>query len=183
MRLYFFNNMYISSIQNGIQALHATVEMFLKYDDVDTEIEQQLMMMDWAANHKTVQLMNGGYGKHISDLHDWFQENTDTGLCRYPFAKFHEEQDALNGAITSVGVVLPERIYLLAKAVSSKWIRLDDLTGEIKDAKLVALSSAESEIRKMHPLYAEFDIFAAVRLLNEFDIELISKLPSYKFAS
>ena len=32
MRAYFFGNMYLSSIQQGIQAAHCLGEMFLKYD-------------------------------------------------------------------------------------------------------------------------------------------------------
>ncbi len=184
MRLYCFGNMYLSSIQQGIQSLHATVEMFLKYDDVDVEIEQQLMLMDWATNHKTVQLMNGGYGKHIRELHSWFEQQTNDGLCKFPFADFHEEADALDGAITCVSIVLPERIYLLAKAVSNKWISLDQLTtqGASENDVMLVLSAAETNIRAMHETLSNFDIFNAVSLLNSFEIELINKLPSYKFA-
>lgn len=189
MRLYSFGNMYLSSIQQGIQALHASTEIMLKYDDTIDEIDQQLMFMDWAQNHKTVQLMNGGFGRHIRELHDWFQQETDAGQCRYPFAKFHEEADALDGAITCTAIVLPERVYHLAKAVSNKWIKLDQLkceegmtTQQYMD-RSIAMQIAESNIRASHESCINFNIELATGLLNQFDIALISKLPSYRFAS
>jgi hypothetical protein len=105
MRAYFFGNMYLSSIQQGIQAAHVLGEMFIKYtqpDDMETE-----MLHEWAKNHKTMILLNGGYSESIRDLYEFLKSSENP----YPFADFHEGQDALDGALTSVGIVLPEKIY------------------------------------------------------------------------
>lgn len=188
MRLYFFGNLYLSSIQQGIQSLHATVEMFLKYDDPDDEIEQQLMLMDWAANHKTVQLMNGGYGKYLHELHEMFEQSYKQSINRYPYAKFHEEQDALDGAITSVAILLPARVYLLAKAVSQRWTTIGQIKQLMSDEQVNSdgidfILSLQDRIRNIHESYADFDLMSSVQLLTPFDLQLIEMLPTYRFAS
>lgn len=105
MRAYFFGNMYLSSIQQGIQSAHVLGEMFIKYtqpDDMETEI-----LYEWAKDHKTMILLNGGYSEAIRDLYQFLESAENP----YPFAKFHEGIDALDGALTSVGIILPEKIY------------------------------------------------------------------------
>lgn len=105
-RAYFFGNMYLSSIQQGIQALHVTSELFSKYT-VTTASKR--MLYRWSINDKTVILLNGGYSETIKNVYIALAR-----LCPkygFPFAKFHEEKDALNGALTSIGVVLPKQVY------------------------------------------------------------------------
>ena len=54
-------------------------------------------------------LLNGGYQSNLADIHRIFEiVCPKLGL---PFSKFHEEEAALNGALTSVGIVVPEEIY------------------------------------------------------------------------
>jgi len=106
MRAYFFGNMYLSPIQQGIQAAHVTHELFLKYG-----IDSQLF--DWAHDHKTMILLNGGYSVNLRDLMTLF----DTHKNPYPWAHFNEGDDSLDGALTSVGIILPERIYVTAAAM------------------------------------------------------------------
>ncbi len=109
MRAYFFGNMYLSSIQQGIQAAHATAEMFTKYDTC--EYEKRDLLHAWASNHKTMILLNAGYSEEIHKLVEFFKNEKNP----FPWAPFHEGVDALDGALTTVGIVLPEEIYNAAK--------------------------------------------------------------------
>lgn len=113
MRAYFFGNMYLSSIQQGIQAAHVTHEMFLKYDNLAAGSFATTELYDWAHNHKTMILLNGGYSENLRALTEFFSNPMND----YPFADFHEGQDALDGALTCVGIVLPEKIYVAASAL------------------------------------------------------------------
>ena len=115
MRAYFFGNMYLSSIQQGIQAGHVIGEMVAKYSPIKTTIEEELnnqyhmaAVRLWAQEHKTMILLNAGYGENIRSLHKFF----DSKQNPYPFAIMHEAQEALDGAATSVGIVVPEQIYI-----------------------------------------------------------------------
>ena len=110
MRAYFFGNMYISSIGQGIQAGHVLAELFVKYQQhsawaVVTIPTQHLY--DWAHNHKTMILLNGGYSEALRSISELFAAKENP----YPWSVFHEGQDALDGALTCVGIILPEKIY------------------------------------------------------------------------
>ena len=105
MRAYFFGNYYLSSIQQGIQALHCIVEMGHKYKFLS--IPQTKMLDTWGVIHKTVVLLNGGNQQSLIDLLAFFvgQDNP------YPFGSFREDEQSLNEALTCVGIILPEKIY------------------------------------------------------------------------
>ena len=109
MRAYFFGNMYLSSIQQGIQAAHAVADMFVKYDGQDEMVE----LKNWAYDHKTMILLNGGYSENIRALVEFF----DSPENPYPWVPFFEGQDALDGALTTVGIVLPEKIYEASRII------------------------------------------------------------------
>ncbi len=59
LRMYFFVPYNISPIQAGIQALHAVVRYGTRYHD-DPEY------FDWALNHETVVILNGGTSNTIT---------------------------------------------------------------------------------------------------------------------
>ena len=110
MRAYFFTNMYLSSIQQGIQPLHVISEMFVKY--VGPDPGQEYFILDkWARDHKTVICLNAGYSEEIGILMRFFSHPDNP----FPWASFNEGKDALDGALTSVGIILPEEIYNAAK--------------------------------------------------------------------
>jgi hypothetical protein len=109
MRAYFFGNMYLSSIQQGIQSAHVVAEMFTKYGETDNV--QHDMLFEWATVHKTMVLLNAGYSEEIFNLVDFFGSENN----HFPWACFFEGQDALCGALTSIGIILPEEIYGAAK--------------------------------------------------------------------
>ena len=107
MRFYGFGNYYLSSLQQGLQAGHAAVDLYVKYHLLQQQDSRQVMYADWAANHKTMVLLNGGNSADLQDLFDFL--NTDDNP--YPFVKFHEDEVSLNGALTYVGMILPPKIY------------------------------------------------------------------------
>ena len=110
MRAYFFGNMYLSSIQQGIQAQHCTAEMFVKYQAGHPE-KYHDQLYDWAQNHKTSVLLNGGDCAGLSEI---FQV-LDSPDNPYPWAVFLESNDALRNALTCVGIVIPKRVYVAAE--------------------------------------------------------------------
>ena len=59
-RAYYFGNMYLSSIQQGIQGLHCTSEMYLKYMGSTLSVEPRQSLVEWGRTYKTVVLLNGG---------------------------------------------------------------------------------------------------------------------------
>ncbi len=113
MRLYFFNVMYMHGIHNGIQALHSAMEIEDQYP-ADTAAGQAFR--DWRRNHKTVIVTNAGYEQNLHTIHAllhelaeaWEPTDNVNGLA---IAKFHESKEALNGALTSVAVVVPPSCY------------------------------------------------------------------------
>ena len=109
MRAYFFGNMYLSSIQQGIQAAHVVAEMALNYGH-----DANGWFLNWAKNHKTMVLLSAGYSEEIRSLVDFFEKK---GTNDYPWAFFNEGEDALDGALTCVGIILPEKIYELSKLI------------------------------------------------------------------
>ena len=121
LRFYAFGNMYLSSIQQGLQAAHVVSEMSTKYWGEQSEYAHSFY--DWAANHKTMVLLNGGYGENLRDLIDFF----DCMDNEYPFAYFRESEAALDNALTSVGIILPSDIYDGAKELRRvKRLKRDD---------------------------------------------------------
>lgn len=123
MRAYFFGNMYLSSIQQGIQAAHTVAEMFTNYYH-DRDDDKWDMLQDWATTHKTMILLNAGYSEEIHDLLAFF----DTPENPYPWESFNESEAALDGALTCIGIILPEKIYALSKEIRTNQYMLDVVT-------------------------------------------------------
>lgn len=100
MRFYAMGNSYLSSIQQGIQAFHVLGEMVLTHDF-------NTIFDEWLTNHKTVVCLNGGNNAKLTSVYS-FLNNAENP---YPFAKFHEDEDSMAGMLTSIGIVVPEKIY------------------------------------------------------------------------
>lgn len=110
MRTYTFSMFYLASIQAGIQSLHVVAEMFIKYrmpNGVDIKGSHADQLYTWATDHKTVVLLNGGDAEALNDMRTFLHEPDNP----YPHAFFEESLGAMNGCLTSVGIVLPERMY------------------------------------------------------------------------
>lgn len=103
MRFYAFGNYYLSSLQQALQAHHACQEI---YNDFVSPAAREVYT-DWSRNHKTIVLLNGGNSADLQDLFNFLNSDDNP----YLFAKFHEDEQSLGGALTSVGIILPEVIY------------------------------------------------------------------------
>lgn len=123
MRCYFLTNLYLSSIQHGIQSGHAVTELFVKYDKPTTSQEQALrdMVYDHAINHKTWYVLNGGMTEHLEPALDIVKAS---GL---PWATFYEP--GIGDALTAIALIVPNRIYDLVdnKRRGGKLSDLNDL--------------------------------------------------------
>ena len=123
LRLYTFTNFMLSSIQQGIQSGHAAVELAMKClrkQNVELSSGEFYMYHDWATNWKTMVCLNGGNAQDLREL-VFFLSNLDN---RYPWCGFFESHEALDGALTSVAIILPERIFKTASQLRNR----EDLT-------------------------------------------------------
>ena len=136
LRAYFFQNFYLQGIHAGIQSQHTTAEMAMKYylEDKDRAIsteEDRIQaaaetFRDWAKNHKTTIVLNGGMSKDLRNLVRLLESPDNP----YPWDFFCESQDALEGCITNVGIILPDFIFnykLMLTAVNQGTMLYDDL--------------------------------------------------------
>ena len=107
---YFFGNMYILQIQHGIQSLHCATNMGSKYGRDDNTAES-VLYYDWIDRAKTVQLFNGGMQDRLEKIYSFLE--LACPILGLPYAKFNEEQRAMNGTLTSVGFIArPEDLDL-----------------------------------------------------------------------
>ena len=107
LRFYSFTDWMFRPIQQGIQPGHAAVELFVKYCYPTDEVEQMQTLYDWATNWKTFICLNGGNYASIVEIHGFLNSPHNP----YPFSPFHEDEDSAAGRLTSVGIVLPARIF------------------------------------------------------------------------
>jgi len=121
-RCYHFGNFYLSSIQQGIQAAHAQMELFNKYtpnlgnmNEVD-DVPQIDMLFTWSTEHKTMICLNGGMNIDLINIHDILATDRNP----YPWSRFLEHGDALNGLLTNLAIVLPEFIFCTAEKIRSR---------------------------------------------------------------
>ena len=118
-RLYSFVNYYLSQIQQGIQTAHIVSELMseastsvksISSNPLVQEIEfdkADIMVHEWADSHKTIIVCNGGNRDGLVEVVALFNDNEN----RFPWTTFHEDEQSLSGALTAVGIVLPEEIY------------------------------------------------------------------------
>lgn len=173
MVYYGFCNYYLSSIQQGIQNAHVITKISVKYTP-DTEHpvlldyvpgKQYEMYRDWASNHYTMCCLNGGNSKDLNDLILFFISPANP----YPWSAFYEDEQSLDGALTAVGIVLPESIYETAKAVRERRSKVV----EVKPGTLVLIENAQEGIR---------DVVVNTTDFSQWELQLIQKLPSFPLA-
>lgn len=126
LRAYFFMNMYLSSIQQGIQAGHIIGDMAARYlkPGVEGTNDIQMMFYEWANAHKTMVVLNAGYGEEIHDLITFFRDPTNP----YPWEDFRESEPALDGATTGVGIVLPSKIFTASKMIRDRELEPEEIS-------------------------------------------------------
>ena len=109
MRFYSFTNMYTSGIHAGIQTAHAAHEMMLKYSDRPESDEKRVNLMTWATQHKTIIVLQAGYHSALNELYDELKPLS--AMLSLPIVRWKEGKEALNGATTAIGLVLPKTVY------------------------------------------------------------------------
>ena len=91
--------MYLSSLQKGLQTAHVVGEL--------TQSRQDRVFRDWAKQDRIIIILNGGNSASL----EAFEHFLTTSECDWPWAAFREDDQSLNGAITAVGVIVPETVY------------------------------------------------------------------------
>jgi hypothetical protein len=108
LRCYHFCNVYLSSIQHGIQSAHAQTEMFVKYN---TRSKQKTKLFQWAMLHKTMICLNGGNNQDMLSIFNMLDGSDNP----YPWACFYEDDESLNGLLTNIAIVVPFDVYNTAE--------------------------------------------------------------------
>ena len=132
MRIYHFGNFYMSSIQQGIQAAHAQMEIFVKYPLIDLngiiangdrpgaklirEASKADFLYSWAVYYKTMICLNAGMDIDLKGILELMNDEDNP----YPWSCFYEAEEAMNGMLTNIAIVLPERIYETASNVRKR---------------------------------------------------------------
>lgn len=136
LRLYgFVNHYFASGIQAGIQHGHAAVRLMRKYGgevngDMLSEANVE-MVKDWADNHETFIILNGGMHFQMLEVKRLVEESG------YPFAVFHESEEACDGVMTAIVCLLPDDIFNMRRGTNVKdvpyysWTRTTDDGGTI----------------------------------------------------
>jgi len=109
MRAYFFTNTWLSGLQKGLQSAHVVADLSQKMLGHPAQDD----FIEWVDNHKTIIILEGGAHGDLLEIVEFFKQEPD----RYPWTSFCEDEYSLNGAMTSVGIVLPEKIYEWAKGL------------------------------------------------------------------
>jgi len=131
-RLYTFGNFYMSSIQQGIQALHSTTEIFIKYENSSSDFSQRSDLFDWANTDKTVICLNGGMDVDLQIIKTFFEQPDNP----YAWSYFNEAPEAMNGMLTNVSIILPDIIYKTAQDIRSRkcYFRANELMVKIDNS-------------------------------------------------
>ncbi len=109
MRAYFFVNSWLSGIQKGLQVAHCVTEMAIQA----TSHSSEQTFFKWAQNHKTIIILEGGSHQDLLDIKSLFEMKENV----LPYGSFREDQDSLSGAMTCVGIIVPERICAAAEEI------------------------------------------------------------------
>jgi hypothetical protein len=112
LRCYTFTLYQLSSIQQGIQAGHAAVELMTKYPQ-NPAIFSLNNVQEWAHYWKTMVLLNGGDLSELRELLLFFSMTSNP----YMWAPFYESEESLDGIPTSIAIILPERIFKASEAL------------------------------------------------------------------
>lgn len=200
MRCYHLCNFYLAGIHAGIQSAHTQHELAIKYlastpyrnlaaDESMNEYGARLddfhdakaSYIDWANNHKTMILLNGGMMSHLLELETFLAENKHV----LAWASFREEEAALNGALTNIGLVLPEHMYRWTRQILKFLDRADcgittlaeDCTDDILCIERVGPGAKHSvELSVDHAKDGNVKLY----FYTAFDIELLRKLDRLK---
>jgi hypothetical protein len=157
LRMYGLTNYQLTGIQKGIQFLHGVVEYSQMVNRVGGEVLD--IYNDWANNHKTVILLNGGTtNNRITD--DGFpfgslnQHVITLDENKVDFATFNEPD--LGDQLTAVVFIVDERVFNRKKYPDFEdWVVLNygDLIRENNTSYKLAKRIKESNSKKDKKVY------------------------------
>lgn len=179
-------NFYLAGLQAGLQSAHTQHELAIKYlastpyrnltaDEslreygarLDRHTDAKADYINWANNHKTLILLNGGMASDLIKFKEFLECNSPS----YAWASFCEEEAALNGAMTNLGIVLPESMYKYTSQVlefaKTVW---PGNSSVIIDSELYLLSRDEAGLIHLSKNGASIHIYDA------FDLDLLGRL-------
>jgi len=174
LRCYTFTNWMLRPIQQGIQPAHASMELFNKYLlNEGWQNGYAENVADWSQNHKTMICLNGGNAKGIREWLEFFNVGELNGHSALPFAPFYEDEQSLDGGLTSVAVILPARIFDGAAAL--RRAKYDDKVNVTWDHLLKELRLGWTD--------NDFDSQQFAYTYNEWERDLMNKLNGCQLAT
>jgi hypothetical protein len=153
MRCYHFQNMYLAGVQAGVQTNHVQEKLAIKYADQKEDDYTRETYVEWAMDYKTIIRLDGGMHSNLIELKS-FLESPDN--C-YPWSYFNESEEALAGAMTNVGIILPFYIYGLKDYI------LGFLSSESKD---VIDGNAPASVTKFNDVIIKDEEYEETYLAN-----------------
>jgi len=107
-------NLYISGPGQSPQACHALNNLWKSMSEKKANPTAKELFFDWAYNSEVEIMLQGGYAAVLLKLYDALQK-----IPEIPSSKFHESEEALNGACTVVSFVASERIVKTGNFIRS----------------------------------------------------------------
>jgi len=160
----------MSPIQHGIQSAHGQMELFIKYK---TQSEKKDMLFDWADWHKTMIVLNAGYDITMHEVKTFL----DNELNPYPWAYFNESTEAMNGMLTNIALILPEKIYQSAALLRMKRISFTEISSRDNPLEYEPLVFANINYTE-----EETSFINSACSFSEYEIELINMLNKFNLA-
>jgi hypothetical protein len=184
MRCYHLNNSYLAGIHAGIQSAHSETELALVY-----ALEPELSFehhsnpefafanyKDWAKNHKTIIVLDGGWHSELVKMTEFLMSNKDHP---YAWASFCESPEALNGAMTNLSIVLPFHMYEFNRDLSD-FLRTRESQAVVVrwDNSQIAMTLHQDGTATI--LHTQVNQAPQCYSYNAFELELIKRLSRLK---
>lgn len=167
LRCYTFTHFALKGIQQGIQSGHAAMELVNKYTVREGWINGFAeQVLSWVGEHKTIICLDGGNSASLKDLLDFLLKPENP----FPVTSFYEDEQTMEGMLTSIATVLPARIFEGAQALRNH--KRDDSVSV----------SFDPLSRELHITYNVNTNDAHDIVFNEWERELMERLGSMRLA-
>lgn len=191
MKLYTWTHSMLSTKQQGIQSQHATIELFNTYKETDLmdygrstgdsppkhlvdDARKADMLFSWSEDFKTHISLDGGNSIGMNEILEEFKMYIENDDMEYPWAVFYEDK-SLEGILTSISIILPEKVYKVSNLVKRGVISLNLVNGRL--TFLMNDGILEEDSNEVMELIDDDNIS-----FTDFDIWLIENLPKYRLA-
>jgi len=114
------------------------------------------ILYDWAHNHKTEIMLNPGVSGDLSDIEYLLSDNDNY----YPWAVFKEDDYSLKGIVTSISIVLTEKIYNMASIVRNS---RGNFAHNINTGRYICIDTEKTDYETLEKVesygrYSEFEM-------------------------